>query len=121
MHTTHFTTRTDSRGSLTVADHELPFPVRRIFYIHGVPEGQSRGGHRHVRTRLALVCVHGSCKVHIDNGELESDVSLDRPDTCLVLEPRDWHRMTDFSPGAVLLVLASESYDPGDYIYTAYR
>ena len=112
-------THADDRGTLTVIDKMLPFAVTRVFYIYNCPD-VPRGGHRHKKNRQALVCVHGSCVVEWTNGRERGKITLDKPDHILVLEPEDWHVMHDFSKGAVLLVLASESYDPSDYVYEEY-
>jgi hypothetical protein len=100
-----------SRGSLTVIEKVLPFPVRRVFYIYDVPPGTSRGGHGHKKTRMAL---SGSCRISGAWGAWE--YRLDFPSRCLVLEPSDWHDMLFETPGTILLCLASEEFDADDYI-----
>jgi dTDP-4-dehydrorhamnose 3,5-epimerase-like enzyme len=112
-------TRSDNRGTLTVIDKLLPFAVKRVFYIYDCSE-IPRGGHRHKTNRQALVCVHGSCVVEWTNGWESGEVLLEKPDHVLIIEPEDWHVMRNFSKDAVLLVLASESYDPDDYIFEGY-
>ena len=112
-------THSDCRGTLTIIDKMLPFAVTRIFYIYGCSD-TARGGHRHKTNRQALVCVHGSCVVEWTNGRERGEVLLEKPDHLLILEPEDWHVMRDFSKDAVLLVLASESYDPRDYVFERY-
>lgn len=105
-------------GYLTVIEKVLPFEVKRVYYIYqakGV-----RGGHRHKKTVQALVCVAGQCKIHCNNGKTKEDVWLDNPNRLLILEPEDWHTMSEFSADAVLLVLASELYDRADYIDEEY-
>jgi dTDP-4-dehydrorhamnose 3,5-epimerase-like enzyme len=112
----------DKRGSLTVLDNVeklLPFPVKRIFYIqeaNGV-----RGGHRHYQTRHAVICLTGSCIVSVNDGQKEENFLLDSPHQCLLIETADWHTMHHFSPGAILLALASTVYDANDYIYPPYE
>jgi hypothetical protein len=110
----------DPRGSLTVLEREVPFPIRRVFVIHGVPGDVRRGGHRHKRTRQALVCIGGSCVVDCQTPTSHSTHRLDRADQCLIIEPEDFHWMHSFSSGAVLVVLASEPFDRADYIHEAY-
>ena len=112
----------DERGNLTVLDNIeklLPFPVRRIFFINTVIDAL-RGGHRHHKTRQAVVCIMGECVVSSDNGKKKRDFVLISPDKCLILESEDWHVMHSFKPDTVLLVFASESFDPNDYIYEPY-
>ncbi len=108
----------DPRGSLTIADDALPFPIKRVYYIYGVT--QKRGGHRHHRTIQALICVKGSCEVYTHNGQTETTYRLDHPSKCLLVEPQDWHTMDQFSADAILLVISSEHYDRSDYIDEPY-
>jgi hypothetical protein len=110
----------DPRGGLTVLEKEIPFPIRRVFVIHSVPGDVRRGGHRHKRTRQALLCIGGSCTVDCQTPSTQSSYVLDRPDRCLLLEPDDFHWMHSFSPSAVLVVLASEPFDSDDYIHEAH-
>ncbi|MBX6381157.1 WxcM-like protein [Thermoflavifilum aggregans] len=113
------TTHSDKRGNLTVIEDEIPFEIKRIFYIYGVDDSM-RGGHRHKTTVQAAICIHGSCIVSNDDGEKQEDFLLDHPSKCLILETKDWHVMHHFTPDAVLLVLASTKFDPADYIYEPY-
>ena len=114
------TTFTDARGNLTVIEKIMPFDIKRIFYIYGVDESV-RGGHRHHRTYQAAICIKGSCIVSSNDGLTQERFVLDNPGKCLLLEPKDWHQMHDFTPDAILMVLASEYFDAGDYIYENYR
>ena len=109
----------DERGNLTVTENQIPFEIRRIFYIYGI-DNSVRGGHRHKTTRQAAICLHGSCIVSNNDGKQKEDFLLDHPKKCLLLETDDWHTMHSFTPDAVLLVLASTPFDPADYIYEAY-
>ncbi len=120
---THFTqldlpTFGDSRGALTVLDGALPFPIVRIYWIYGA-DGQVRGGHRHHKTRQALIAITGKVTVYMNDGVICDNVILDTPSRCLLVEPKDWHTMT-FDQNSVLLVIASHSYDRSDYIDTPY-
>ena len=103
-------TFTNGKGNLTVIE-KLPFDIKRIFYIYDIDDS-IRGGHRHKKTIQAAICLQGKCKIR--NG---GTYILDDPSKCLIIEPEDWHEMFDFSPDAMLMILASESYDPNDYIY----
>ena len=113
------TTFSDPRGNLTVIEKIIPFEIKRIFYIYGM-EGSVRGGHRHHKTSQAAICLNGSCKAYSHNGKVAEEFILDRPDKCLILEPEDWHQIYDFSADAILMVLASEYFDPSDYIFDRY-
>lgn len=107
-------------GDLTVLEDIIPGSFKRVYYISEVPPNAVRGGHRHHTTWQVLVCIRGKCRVYVHTGEEESEIWLDQPDKCLILEPRDWHTMDQFSSDALLLVLANEAYNPGDYIDEPY-
>jgi len=110
---------TDKRGNLTVIEKSVPFDIRRIFYIYGVDDS-SRGGHRHKKTRQAAICIQGSCHINNHDGTSAATFLLNRPDQCLILEPTDWHTMSNFSANPILMILASEYFDQNDYIFDAY-
>jgi hypothetical protein len=112
-------TFTDQRGNLTVIEKVLPFEIKRIFYIYGVDDSL-RGGHRHKKTVQAAICLKGSCIVSNNDGIQRQDFVLDKPCHCLVLEQKDWHSMHHFTSDAILMVLASECFDPDDYIFENY-
>ena len=116
----HLKTHSEKRGNLTVIEKEIPFPIKRLFYIYGVDDSV-RGGHRHHKTIQAAICLHGSCIVSNNDNVTKQDFVLDHPSKCLILEPRDWHTMHHFTTDAVLLVLASEYFDPNDYIFEPYK
>lgn len=99
-------------------DGALPFEIKRIYWIYGA-DGQVRGGHRHVKTRQALIAVAGSVSVYMNDGSQTETKELHAPSNCLLVEPKDWHTMT-FGPNSVLLVLSSEPYDQADYIDDKY-
>ena len=109
---------TDPRGNLTVAEQmkNVPFDIKRVYYIYDTLPGVRRGFHAHRNLQQILVCVNGSCKIHLDNGSETAEVVLDNPNTGLYISNDMWREMYDFTPGAVLLVLASEHYDEADYI-----
>jgi len=113
-------TFTDKRGNLTVIEKVIPFEIKRIFYIYGVDKS-IRGGHRHKKTIQAAICLKGSCEIYVNNGEEDSNYILDFPSKCLILKPKDWHTMQNFTNDAILMVLASEFYDFEDYIYEKYN
>ena len=92
----------DERGNLTVTENQIPFEIRRIFYIYGI-DNSVRGGHRHKTTKQAAICLHGSCVVSNNDGKNKEDFLLDHPKKCLLLETNDWHTMHNFTPDAVLL------------------
>lgn len=108
----------DMRGSLSVAEFgsDVPFAVRRYFLVFDVPSMQVRGEHAHHQCRQFLVAVKGSVHVLADDARHSEEFILDRPALGLLLPPMTWSVQYRYSPDAVLLVLASEHYDPEDYI-----
>ncbi|MDH4151849.1 MAG: FdtA/QdtA family cupin domain-containing protein [Betaproteobacteria bacterium] len=98
------------------AERNIPFPVRRVYYIYGTRAGVRRGRHAHRKLRQVLVCITGTCTILLDDGSSREDVCLTGNTEGLILEPMIWHEMFDFSPGCVLMVLADDWYDEGDYI-----
>jgi len=113
-------TFTDERGSLSVLEKVLPFSIKRIFYIYDV-KNAVRGGHRHHKTVQAAICISGECKIYCNDSIQEKVFHLSNPNQCLILEPKDWHTMYDFTENSILLVLASEEFNSSDYIYTPYE
>ena len=113
------TTYTDTRGNLTVVERILPFDIKRVFYIYGVDNSQ-RGGHRHKKTVQAAICLKGHCTIYNNDGTNETYFQLDNPSKCLILNPEDWHTMSNFSSDAILMVFASEYFEKEDYIFDAY-
>jgi dTDP-4-dehydrorhamnose 3,5-epimerase-like enzyme len=112
-------TFTDKRGNLTVVEKVLPFDIKRVFYIYGVDDS-IRGGHRHVKTVQAAVCIQGSCIITNNNNKIEEEFTLDAPSKCLILKPEDWHQMKSFTKDSILMVFASEFYDADDYLFEPY-
>lgn len=113
-------TFSDARGNLTVIEKEVPFVIKRVFYIYGVDESV-RGNHRHHKTIQAAICIKGSCIISNDDGIKVEKFNLNSPEKCLLINPEDFHWMHGFSKDAILLVLASEPFNPEDYIYQPYR
>lgn len=108
----------DHRGYLTVAGElsDIPFRVRRVYWVYGVPAATSRGGHAHkVQTQL-IVAVSGSVTISTFDGKDSKSFLLDTPSLGLLMSPGVWHTLDNFSPDAVCLVIASEAYDEDEYI-----
>lgn len=108
----------DARGQLVALEEkkEIPFDIKRVYYIYDTLQGVRRGFHAHKSLKQLLICVHGSCKVLLDNGKEKEVVVLDKPYEGIFIESSMWREMYDFSADAVLLVLASEVYNEEDYI-----
>lgn len=116
----------DQRGNLVVIEGDgadIPFDIRRVFYIYGSDSEVVRGQHANRETEFLLVNVSGTSKVKVDNGKESRVIELNRPRMGLYLPPMVWKDMYDFSPDSVLLVLASRHYDASEYIrdYQEYR
>lgn len=109
----------DHRGQLVALEtnRQIPFDVKRVFYIYGTQEGVPRGNHSHYKTKQFLVAVNGSCKVTLDNGLGNKETfHLNRPNLGLFQDALIWGTMHDFSSDCVLMVLADKYYDESDYI-----
>lgn len=109
----------DERGNLVVIEGEgvdIPFDIKRVFYIYGSDATVVRGQHANRETEFLLVNVGGSSKVRVDNGGESEVIVLDKPGMGLYLPPMLWKDMYDFSPDSILLVLASRHYDGKEYI-----
>jgi dTDP-4-dehydrorhamnose 3,5-epimerase-like enzyme len=109
----------DERGSLVVAecgDRDVPFVVKRVFYMYGSDSKVVRGQHANRQTEFVLINVSGTSKVKVDNGFESEIIELNKPRMGLYLPTMLWKDMYDFSEDSVLLVLASEHYDGAEYI-----
>lgn len=108
----------DDRGQLVAIEEmkDLPFDIKRVYYIYDTLANVRRGFHAHKCLQQILLCVNGSCKIHLDNGSETAEVTLNKPNEGLYISNNMWREMYDFTPGTVLLVLASEYYDEADYI-----
>lgn len=109
----------DERGHLVVVEglKDIPFEIKRIFYIYGSDADVVRGQHANKRSEFVLINVAGTSKVKVKDGKgNEAIFSLNRPHTGIYLPTLVWKDMYDFSKDSVLLVLASEPYDPVEYI-----
>lgn len=108
----------DNRGKLVAIEgsKDIPFEIKRIFYIFGTQPSVPRGQHSHYKIQQYLIAVNGSCKVTLDDGRKKRTYDLNRPDIGLYQDALVWGSMHDFSSDCVLLVLASDHYDDADYI-----
>ena len=108
----------DHRGQLVAleANRQIPFDVKRVFYIYGTQESVPRGNHSHYKTKQFLVAVNGNCKVTFDNGKEKETFDLNKQNLGLFQDALIWGTMHDFSSDCVLMVLANEYYDASDYI-----
>jgi dTDP-4-dehydrorhamnose 3,5-epimerase-like enzyme len=115
----------DPRGNLVFAEEQrhVPFAVKRMFAIYGVPPGVARGGHAHRAQQQLLLMLAGECTVVVDDGLCRVEERLETPTAALHVPAGLWLELKDFSSGAICLVLASGPYDEGDYIrdYSEFR
>ncbi len=105
----------DRCGNLTVADN-LPFDIKRVYYLYDVPGGENRGEHAHRTLNQLIVEASGSYTVMLDDGMNRREVFLNRPYAGLLIPAGIWHHLHDFSSGAVALALTSDLYDEADYL-----
>ena len=108
----------DRKGNISVVENgrDVPFNVKRAYYLYDVPGGESRGGHAHKELRQLIIAASGSFTVTLDDGHVKRTFTLNRPYQGLYVVPGIWRTLDDFSSGAVCMVLASEKYDEADYI-----
>lgn len=105
-------------GNITVVENgkNIPFDVKRIYYLYDVPGGESRGGHAHYELEQYIIAASGSFDVVLDDGENKKRVTLNRPNFALHIVPGLWRELDNFSSGSICMVLASEGYKEKDYI-----
>lgn len=105
-------------GNLTVVeDHnEVPFKIKRVYYLYDIPGGEERGGHAHKALYQLIVAISGSFTVNITDGRDSKSITLNRPYEALLIVPGIWRTLDNFSSGSVCAVIASEHYDESDYI-----
>ena len=111
----HFPTYTDSRGELSVLEKEVPFSIKRVYYIYNV-DNSKRGFHKHRKTKQIAIAVSGSCDIIVKRKKFNETYHLTSPKYGLYIAPEDFHWMENFTKDTVLLVLASELYLEDDYI-----
>ena len=108
----------DVRGNLTPIEggDDVPFDIKRVYYLYDVPSGESRGAHAHKQLQQLIIAANGSFTITLDDGKEKKAFTLNRPYQGLLIVPGIWRDLGDFSSGAVLLCLASEHYVAEDYI-----
>lgn len=108
----------DARGSLGVVEGgDLPFAIRRVYYLYGVPIGAIRGEHGHKELEQIIICMHGRVDITLNDGRRQYPFTLDRPSQGLHVPPGLWRSLHFREPGTVVCVLASRPYEVADYIY----
>lgn len=105
-------------GNITPVENrtEIPFNIKRIFYLYDIPGGKDRGAHAHKDCHQFLIAAAGSFEVHLDDGDQQKIELLNQPYKGLHIPPGVWASECNFSSGAICLVLASHTFDESDYI-----
>lgn len=109
----------DERGQLCALEamsEQIPFEIKRVYYMWDVGIEQVRGKHAHYQLKQVLICLHGAVDILLDDGKNKKTVCLKSPLEGLLIDGFIWREMKNFTPGAVLMVLASEHYDEADYV-----
>jgi len=109
---------TNRAGNISIAENNinLPFKVKRVFYIYDIPGGEDRGAHAHKECHQFLIAASGSFEIEMDDGKTKRTVTLNRPYYGLHIPPGIWAAEKGFSSGAICLVLASQGYNEDDYL-----
>lgn len=108
----------DERGDLVFmeSEHQIPFEIKRVFYLTNLEKDGKRGFHAHKATRQVLFCIKGSALIKFDDGANKSEILISEPNTGVIIENKVWHSMEEFSEDLTMLVIASEHYDEDDYL-----
>lgn len=117
-HIIHFPKIHNRAGNITPLQNniDIPFGIKRVYYLYDVPSGESRGAHAHKNLQQLIIAASGSFDVTLDDGKNKKTIQLNRPNYGLHVYPGLWRELTNFSSGAICLVLASEVYDEDDYL-----
>lgn len=105
-------------GTISVVqnDNTLPFAIKRVYYLYDIPGDAQRGGHSHFHEQRLIIAASGSFDVHLDDGHSTTTFTLNRPYRALYIPAGIWRRLDNFTSGSVCLALASNLYDPDDYV-----
>ena len=110
-------TVTDERGAISVMDKELPFEVKRVFWLHHIKDGKDRGAHALLDSKEIMIAIHGSFVVDLDDTVTKNSIVLDDPSKGLIIQPGIWFRTHSYKEDGVSLILASEEYARNKYTY----
>jgi hypothetical protein len=108
----------DRSGNLTIVSSgiDIPFQIKRIYYLYDIPSGETRGGHSHKNLYQLIIAASGSFDILLDDGREKIKINLNRPNVGILIVPGIWRELSNFSSGATCLVLASLTYFEEDYI-----
>ena len=107
----------DERGRISVMDKELPFEVKRVFWLHHIKEGKERGAHALLNGIEIMVAIHGSLVLDLDDSKDKVSIVLDCPEKGIIIKPGIWFRTHNFQDDGVALILADEEYSRDRYTY----
>ena len=107
----------DERGAISVMDKELPFDVKRVFWLHHIKDGKDRGAHALLDSAEVMVAIHGSFVVDLDDAESKTSIELNDPSKGLMIRPGVWFKTHSYKEDGVTLILASEEYSRDKYTY----
>lgn len=109
----------DARGQLGVVEgSDLPFDIKRIYYLFDIPIGAVRGEHGHKRLEQLMICMNGACEVTFNDGTRQFKFTLDTPGKGVLVPPGLWRSISFKEPNSVLCVMASHAYEQDDYLYS---
>ena len=115
-----FNTRTmvEPDGNLVPieSNYDVPFPIKRIFYVYGVKDQNDRGKHAHYKTQQVLICLHGKVEVSVNDGNKKQKYLLESPQQALYIPEMIWDEQIYRTEDSVMLAISNTHYDPGDYI-----
>jgi dTDP-4-dehydrorhamnose 3,5-epimerase-like enzyme len=98
------------------SNYDVPFPIKRVFYVYGVKDQNDRGKHAHYKTKQVLICVHGKVEVLVDDGKKQQKYLLESPQQALYIPEMIWDEQVYLTEDTVLLVFSNTKYNPEDYI-----
>ena len=110
-------TFTDDRGAISVMDKELPFEVKRVFWLHHIQEGKDRGAHALLNGTEIMIAIHGSLVLDLDDGKDKVSITLNNPEKGIIIKPGVWFRTHSFTNDGIALILADEEYNRDRYTY----
>lgn len=116
-HLVKIPTFTDERGAISVMDKEMPFEIKRVFWLHHINEGQSRGGHALLEGTEIMCSMHGSFVLELFDGVNTLKIKLDKPEVGVLIRPGIWFSTHSYEEDGVSLVLADEEYERERYTY----
>jgi hypothetical protein len=108
--------KTNGRITAINCNSDVPFEIKRVYYLYDVPSGEDRGGHAHIELQQLIIAASGSFDLVLDDGKNNRIIHLNRPFLGVLMPSGIWRELTNFSSGSICLVLASHKYDESDYI-----